>query len=461
MPPPIEAEAKYNPKRHNSFGVEYDLYEFGQRSQPIDITIVSHAYNHEAYLDDFFRGVTSQKTSYNYELLILDDASQDRTFDLLEKHAALCNFPVKIIRYVDNSNHHNVVTHLHIREHLTGRFFAFCEVDDYWVCEEKLDLQTKQLDSDPGLSWSITKAIRHDMSNGEDITMIDFDLSDQETMSSELALLAWGQLPTCTMLFRRKVYDVFVEHMRKESCKRIVEHHFVLIAIGLGGCAYIPTITGVYRYRRPESFTNAVIFNTSSKMDFYDDVSRSFAKIAIAMNNRLLSAATSKLVIWQNSQVIPHRYRHLFHDELLSSLSLYINTHQPVYIYGIGYIGSYIIENLSKLLNIHGVIDKNGGGAYKGYSVLALNQFASSVSQDNQPHILITPLGISSVIQESIASQTGLDNSFLYPLGDVLLDHLLEGPMAYCSDLIKGIDSSALAKLPTPASKGPIPPASQ
>ena len=47
------------------------------------VSIHCATYNHEKYIADAIEGFLKQKTNFKYEVLIHDDASTDRTVDIL------------------------------------------------------------------------------------------------------------------------------------------------------------------------------------------------------------------------------------------------------------------------------------------------------------------------------------------------------------------------------------------
>lgn len=50
------------------------------------VSICCAAYNHEKYIDDALRGFVEQKTNFEFEVLIHDDASTDKTTELIKKY---------------------------------------------------------------------------------------------------------------------------------------------------------------------------------------------------------------------------------------------------------------------------------------------------------------------------------------------------------------------------------------
>lgn len=50
------------------------------------VSISCITYNHEKFIVDAIEGFLMQKTNFNYEILIHDDASTDRTTDIIREY---------------------------------------------------------------------------------------------------------------------------------------------------------------------------------------------------------------------------------------------------------------------------------------------------------------------------------------------------------------------------------------
>lgn len=56
--------------------------------EDIKVSIICNAYNHENYIGDALESFVKQKTNFKYEILVHDDASTDRTAEIIKKYAA-------------------------------------------------------------------------------------------------------------------------------------------------------------------------------------------------------------------------------------------------------------------------------------------------------------------------------------------------------------------------------------
>lgn len=92
------------------------------------VSIITPSYNSESYIIETIQSVIKQ-TYKNWEMLIVDDCSSDRTCQLVEEIAKK-DKRIKLIKSKQNSGaaiSRNIALH-----HSTGRFIAYLDADDIW-----------------------------------------------------------------------------------------------------------------------------------------------------------------------------------------------------------------------------------------------------------------------------------------------------------------------------------------
>lgn len=100
------------------------------------VSVIVPAYNATATLGDTILSVRNQ-TFTDWELIIVDDGSQDGTFALAERHA-IEDDRIRIIRRAENGGISK--TRNQGISAATGRYIAFIDADDVWL-PEKLEAQ--------------------------------------------------------------------------------------------------------------------------------------------------------------------------------------------------------------------------------------------------------------------------------------------------------------------------------
>jgi len=105
------------------------------------VSITCLAYNHENYIADTLDGFIMQKTDFAYEILIHDDASTDRTPEIIRDYEAKYPALIKPIYQTANQYSQGVEVGRFNRERITGKYIATCEGDDFWTDPDKLQKQ--------------------------------------------------------------------------------------------------------------------------------------------------------------------------------------------------------------------------------------------------------------------------------------------------------------------------------
>lgn len=133
------------------------------------VSILMITYNHEKYIAEAIEGMLSQKTTFNFELIIGEDRSTDSTLAIAISYQK--KFP-SIIKIVTSSN--NVGFGLNFKrivQEARAKYIATCEGDDYWIDEDKLRDQVDLMESDEKLALVHTDhAIRQDFWGSKFIT---------------------------------------------------------------------------------------------------------------------------------------------------------------------------------------------------------------------------------------------------------------------------------------------------
>lgn len=111
------------------------------------VSIVCITYNHASYIRKTLDSFLAQKTSFDYEIIIHDDASTDGTTDIIEEYVQ--KYPEIIIPIFQTENQYSkgipITSNVVIR-HTRGKYIAFCEGDDFWIDENKLEKQVQFLE---------------------------------------------------------------------------------------------------------------------------------------------------------------------------------------------------------------------------------------------------------------------------------------------------------------------------
>ena len=111
------------------------------------VSVVVVTYNHVNYIRECLNGILSQRTNFEYEIILGDDESNDGTRKICEEYAQ--KFP-SIIRFFLHSRANNIRVNnrptgrfnfLYNLNMTNGKYICYCEGDDYWIDSYKLSKQ--------------------------------------------------------------------------------------------------------------------------------------------------------------------------------------------------------------------------------------------------------------------------------------------------------------------------------
>lgn len=220
----------------------------------MDISIVMLAYNHERFIEQAIQSVLMQKTDYQYELIIGEDCSPDKTREIIRKYEQ--QYPDKLRPLYREKNMGMARNMLDCLKHCTGKYIAFLEGDDYWTSPDKLQIQTDFLESHPDYAavyhnWEIVNISGQWQKDGHQ-TSEAYDFTKEQLENFELP----GQ--TGTILMRN-----LIKEMTKKEMRIAVQYawlpgdRLVLpLLLSRGKIRVLPEKYSAYRFYQEQDGTN-------------------------------------------------------------------------------------------------------------------------------------------------------------------------------------------------------------
>ena len=112
----------------------------------IMVSICCITYNQEKYIKDAIEGFLMQKTNFLFEIIIHDDASTDKTADIIREYQQKYPDKIRTILQKENQYKKGVRNSYTVFKEAKGKYIAFCEGDDYWIDENKLQKQVNYME---------------------------------------------------------------------------------------------------------------------------------------------------------------------------------------------------------------------------------------------------------------------------------------------------------------------------
>lgn len=113
------------------------------------VSIVMLTFNHAPYIAQAIESCLQQKTSFAFELVVCDDASTDGTTEIAQQYASRCANVVLLRQSINGRGLNNCMDGLN---YVRSKYVAFCEGDDYWTDNHKLEKQVRFLEENPDFS---------------------------------------------------------------------------------------------------------------------------------------------------------------------------------------------------------------------------------------------------------------------------------------------------------------------
>jgi len=118
-----------------------------QNSQPESrpkVSVAMITYNHEQFIEQALDSVLMQQVDFDYEIVIGDDLSQDRTREILLDYHARHPEKIHLLLYETKQGPGGNI--YQVLNNCQGEYIALLEGDDYWTSPEKLQVQVNYLD---------------------------------------------------------------------------------------------------------------------------------------------------------------------------------------------------------------------------------------------------------------------------------------------------------------------------
>ncbi len=123
------------------------------------VSVIILSYKQEDFVEKAILGIFKQKINFPVELIICDDRSPDETDKVIQSNIlkAADNITVKYFRHTKNLG--STPNFYFALKQVTGKYLAFCEGDDYWFDDNKLQLQYDFMESHPDYSMCFHNVI--------------------------------------------------------------------------------------------------------------------------------------------------------------------------------------------------------------------------------------------------------------------------------------------------------------
>jgi len=214
------------------------------------VSIITPTYNHEKYIEECIESVLSQ-TFPDWEQIIIDDASTDRTPEIIEQYAKK-DRRIKLIRHKKNYGIYRLADIYNEALNISnGELIAVLEGDDFWL-EYKLEKQVPVFDDrEVVLSWGKVGVTTEDGKffriSPKKISKKDESIYNNDPGGNILKILLFQNIIPASTVMIRKSALISIEGFKQPYNLPFVDYPTWLYLSLKGKFYYLDEILGYWR----------------------------------------------------------------------------------------------------------------------------------------------------------------------------------------------------------------------
>src|SRR5438067_650672 len=206
------------------------------------VTALITTYNHEKYIAQALDSVLMQKTNFEYEIIVAEDCSIDRTRSIVLDFQRWNPEKIRLVLPAENLGSSGNRVFAQAFELAQGEYVALLDGDDYWTSPKKLQKQVEFLDlhADCALCFHNALRIYEDGSRA----VLPYNFSGQKPVSVLEDIVQSNFIAGCTPMLRKDAVGRFPEWYYN------VPHgdwSLYILCAQHGKIGYMDEILGVYR----------------------------------------------------------------------------------------------------------------------------------------------------------------------------------------------------------------------
>lgn len=358
-----------------------------ENEKDIKVSVICIVYNQEEYVRDCLEGAVNQITDFDYEVIVHDDCSTDKTLEIVKEYQS--NYPdlIKVIEEKENqfSQCDQRLPNELTEKYIQGEYIACCEGDDYWIDVHKLQKQYDYMREHSECVMCTHNTKKYSLEKLEEVGLF-FDWDTTHTLSSEETIVDW--LVHCSSFFMKRSVYAWDRILPSIWCG---DYALLVYAFSLGEVVALSDIMSVYRCDNPKG----ALKNTLSKPG--------------DINRGLTSERTRIQFLLEYDELTEKRYERVVNqkigelNETVGELILqymYKHGYESFAIYGCGNVGRQIADSLAPG-NIKAFIERDNEGEYANIPVKKLS-FITKKEFENWDAMIITPTNVIKSIEKNL-----------------------------------------------------------
>lgn len=240
------------------------------------VSIECWTYNHENYISQTLDGFLMQKTDFPFEVIVHDDASTDNTANIIRQYEHKYPSIIRPIYETENqySKRDGSIDRI-VFSKMRGKYIACCEGDDYWIDNNKLQLQVNFLEKNQsyGLCYTYARKFFQKENRFSD------ELFGKWYKNTKNLIQNGDCIPTLTLVYKKDLYSKYLEEVKPHEKRWRMGDYPLVIWFSINSKIHmIKKETAIYRILEKsachfEKFEDLLKFyeSTDQMLDFFKD----------------------------------------------------------------------------------------------------------------------------------------------------------------------------------------------
>jgi glycosyltransferase involved in cell wall biosynthesis len=215
------------------------------------VSVIMITYGHEKFIEQAIEGVLKQECDFNFELIISNDCSPDKT-DIIIQKISNEDSRTSIIKYFNHESNLGMMPNfIFALKQAKGKYIALCEGDDYWTDPLKLQKQVNFMEENLNYAMCFHKV--------EVTFAYEGDFYEYDKPVNDIVLLKdiirKHYIATCSLVFRNGYFKNGLPSWFAQSISGDLPLEILLASNGL--TKYLDDTMACYR-RNPGGITQSV-----------------------------------------------------------------------------------------------------------------------------------------------------------------------------------------------------------